>query len=312
MKLLGIHAGRRMGNCEMLVKSALQGAQLLGCQVQYLRLQDYRIEPCVGCTACVSRELAGLPTRCSIPESADDLALFARLVMEADGLIIASPSYNFSIAGRLMDALNREHSFMGQLKELCRETPKYAATIGVAGSDRDNFLMPMLNFAAAEYCGSRLCLVDQMLVEYIPTPAAVVEKDAAMLRAFHLGENLAQALLSGSGEYRGDAPELCPVCHGDHLQLRGGQLICPTCDIVAHVREADGKPVVEWESGFEKSRWSEYGHQRHIEKVRAGHAANSDAEAFRRKLDPLRNYLSPVTPAEAATMFSDTNKEELL
>lgn len=304
MKLLGINAGRRMGNCEVLIKAALKEAEELGCEVVFLRLQDYRILPCTGCTACVERELSGQPTACSIPEEADDLSAYAQLIMEADGLIIASPSYNFSITGRLMDALNREHSFMGQLKQLCREKPKFAATIGVAGSDRDNFLMPMLNFAAAEYCGSRLSLIDQMLVEFEPTPASVAGRDDALARAGLLGRRLAQAVLDGSGQYRGDGEEVCPVCHGSHLQLKGGRLICPTCDITAHVREEAGRVTVEWEQGFDRSRWSEYGHRAHIEKVRAGHAARPGGDA-QEALAFFRGYLSPLLPADVRRNTQD-------
>lgn len=297
MKLLGISAGRRMGNCEVLVKHALQGAEELGFEVEMIRLQDYKVEPCTGCTSCVNRKLSGLESGCTIPDDADDFQKYAQLVMEADGFIIASPCYNLTVAGRLIDALNRKHCFMSQLKNRCRQRPKFAATIGVGGTDWTNFLMPVLNFTATEHCGSQMNLVDQLLVEFEPAPASVVLRDETVARARQLGKNLAEVVLAGKQQYLGDAEEVCPICHGSHLQLRGGKLICPTCDITAHVTESEGKITVTWEEGFEKSRGSEYGDRLHLDGIRAGHMrAKEHGALIRERIDPLKDYLTPIKP----------------
>ena len=299
MKLLGISAGRPMSNCELLLKHALQGAEEAGCEVELLRLQDYRIEPCNGCTRCINRKLSGLQSGCSIPDDADDYATYARAVMEADGFVLAAPCYNLTVAGRMLDALNRKHCFMSQLKERCKERPKYAATIGVGGTDWTNFLMPVLNFAATEHCGGKMNLVDQMLVEFEPAVASVALAGETVERARQLGHSLAKVVLGQSEKiYLGDAEEVCPICHGSHLQLRGGKVICPTCDITGHVSEEDGKLPVTWEQGFEQSRWSEYGDNLHLDGIRAGHRrAMEHREEIRLACDALQDYLQPIQPA---------------
>lgn len=300
MKILGICAGRRMGNSEILTKFALKGAEDAGCEVKLLRLQDFKVAPCTGCEVCMSKKVInGQDTVCSIPDTADQYRKYVDLVMEADAFIVASPCYNLTVAGRLLDALNRQHRFLSQLKRACTEKPKYAATIGVAGTDWSNYLMPILNFAATELCGSQMHLADQMLVERHPAVSTVILDDEATARAYKLGRNLVEAVKRNEGHhcYLGDAEEVCPICHGDHLQLRGGKLICPTCDISARVTEVDGKVHITWEQDYDVCRWSEYGDKLHLDGIRAGHGRRmQNLETIQEKLKDLKDYLTPEKP----------------
>lgn len=300
MKILGICAGRRMGNSEILTKFALKGAEAAGCEVELIRLQDYQITPCTGCEVCMNKKvMAGQDTTCSIPESADQYSKYVDLVMEADGFIVSAPCYNLTVAGRLLDALNRQHRFLSQLKRRCSEKAKYAATIGVAGTDWSNYLMPILNFAATELCGSKMHLADQLLVENHPAIGTVVLDEAATARAYQLGQNLAAAMEKDLGRhcYLGDAEEVCPICHGDHLQLRKGKLICPACDISAHVSEVDGKIQITWEQDYEQCRWSEYGDDRHLNGIRAGHGKRREhLDKIQELTKDLKDYLAPIKP----------------
>lgn len=300
MKVLGICAGRRMGNSEILTKFALKGAEDAGCEVKLLRLQDIEVKPCTGCELCMSKKVInGQDTVCSIPENADQYSKYVDLVMEADAFIVASPCYNLTVTGRLLDALNRQHRFLSQLKRRCSESPKYAATIGVAGTDWSNYLMPVLNFAATELCGSQMHLADQMLVERHPAIGTVILDDEATARAYKLGQNLVEAVKQDKRHecYLGDAEEVCPICHGDHLQLRGGKFICPACDISARVTEEDGKVKIVWEQDYDVCRWSEYGDNIHLSGIRAGHGRRmQNLETIQEKLKDLKNYLSPEKP----------------
>lgn len=300
MKILGICAGRRMGNSEILTKFALKGAEDAGCEVKLLRLQDLQVQPCVGCEVCMSKKVMnGQDTICSIPDSADQYGKYVELVMEADAYIISSPCYNLTVAGRLLDALNRQHRFLSQLKRQCNEKAKYAATIGVGGTDWTNYLMPVLNFAATELCGSKMHLADQLLVENHPAASTVILDDETTARAYKLGQNLVEAVKRDQKHhcYLGDAEEVCPICHGSHLQLRKGKFICPTCDISARVTEVDGKISVTWEQDYEVCRWSEYGDNLHLSGIRAGHGRKmQNLEVIQEKLKDVKNWFPPVKP----------------
>lgn len=300
MKILGISAGRPNGNSEILTKYALKGAEAAGCEVEFIRLQDYQIVPCKGCELCIkTKVISGIESKCSIPESIDQHSKYVDMIMEADGYIFAAPCYNLTTAGRLLDALNRQHKVLSQLKGKCREKNRYAATIGVGGTDWTNYLMPVLNFCATEHCGSMMRLADQMLVEFVPAAGAVALKEEALERAYKLGQNLAGVMAKDPGIdcYVGDAEEVCPICHGDHLQLRKGRWICPACDIEARVTEENGKVKIEWIDGYEKCRWSDYGEKLHLDGIRAGHKAVAEnKERVKEITEELKNLYTPVKP----------------
>lgn len=308
MKVLAISAGRRMGNSEVLLRHAMRGAADEGCQVQLIRLQDFEIKPCLGCEVCITKKvLDGGDSVCAISESADGYSTYVRLALEADGYLLAAPCYNLTAAGRMLDMLNRQHRFLSQLKRKCREKARYAATIGVGGSDWTNFLMPVLNFAATELCGSQMHLADQLLAEFHPAPGTVVLEEGLTDRACRLGRNLARAMRADKGRdcYLGDAEEVCPICHGSHLQLRRGRLICPTCDIEARVTEEDGALRITWEQGYDLCRWSEYGDKRHLDAIRRGHGRlREHRQQVQAALEPLRDAFTPVQPQRAPINLS--------
>ena len=48
-KVLGISFGRKMSNCDVMVKTALMECEKAGCDVQFIRGDDLDIKPCTGC-----------------------------------------------------------------------------------------------------------------------------------------------------------------------------------------------------------------------------------------------------------------------
>lgn len=52
MKVLGITAGRKNSNSEILLKEALLACQDRGAEITMINLKDYHIEECTGCTVC--------------------------------------------------------------------------------------------------------------------------------------------------------------------------------------------------------------------------------------------------------------------
>ena len=51
-KVMGITAGRKNSNSEILLKEALLACQEAGAEVTMINLKDYHIEDCTGCTSC--------------------------------------------------------------------------------------------------------------------------------------------------------------------------------------------------------------------------------------------------------------------
>ena len=116
-----------------------------------------------------------------------------------------------------------------------------------------NLIKPMLNFTAVEFCGSQMNLVDQMVVQFCAPSGYIALKDDSIERAALLGSRMADAIAHPEEElYRGieDNPELCPVCHGDVIQLEGKRFRCPICNIKGDIAfKEDGTPYVKWDGG---------------------------------------------------------------
>lgn len=265
MKILGISCGRRNGNSELLLKTALKEATTQGIEVEYLRLQDHYIQQCSGCELCSNSDNwpdGKFPESgylCKYKRDSDHLAYIVERVQAADGIIISTPIYNLTVPGSLLVLLNRIHA-MGFAKhhDPAAAQHTFCATIAVGGSDMTNLIKPMLNFTAVELCGSQMNLVDQMVVQFCAPLHYVTLLPQARERAAKLGGRMADAVMHPDQPlYRGggDNPELCPVCHGDVIQLSGKRFRCPVCNILGDVEiSMEGTPRVRWDGGVESCR----------------------------------------------------------
>lgn len=65
-KVMGITAGRKNGNSEILLKQALMACEEAGAEVTMINLRDFHTQDCTGCTA--SDSLSGpCPARTDVP-----------------------------------------------------------------------------------------------------------------------------------------------------------------------------------------------------------------------------------------------------
>ena len=104
-KVLGISFGRKMGNTDVMVKTALMECEKAGCQVKFLRGDDLDIKPCTGCISCVvgmttGRGKGGCPVK-------DDFHILDEALMECDAVIVGSPTYVLSPTGKFKVVCDR-------------------------------------------------------------------------------------------------------------------------------------------------------------------------------------------------------------
>jgi len=99
VKVLGISGSpRKGGNTEILLRQALDGATEAGADVEFLRVADHEINPCDGCWACQETG------KCHID---DDMQLVYGKLLEANGIIFATPVYWFGMTGQLKILIDR-------------------------------------------------------------------------------------------------------------------------------------------------------------------------------------------------------------
>ncbi|MDA3903895.1 MAG: flavodoxin family protein [Desulfuromusa sp.] len=104
MKILSINGSRRkQGNTEFLIQSILAPAKKKGVQVESIFLGDYSIGACTGCEGC-SRSW-----ECIIK---DDFAQVVKKVDEADGIVLASPTYWYSVTSDMKRFIDRCYSLI--------------------------------------------------------------------------------------------------------------------------------------------------------------------------------------------------------
>lgn len=70
-RVMGVTAGRKDSNCEILLKEALLACQEAGAAVTMINLKDYNIVDCTGCTSCTIGMSMGKYTGCSLDDKDD-------------------------------------------------------------------------------------------------------------------------------------------------------------------------------------------------------------------------------------------------
>lgn len=101
MLVLGISGSpREGGNTEIMVKEALEGARLVGAEIEFISLAGKRICGCEACAEC------GSTGKCVIDD--DMQPIYPRMVA-ADAIIIGSPIYFGMISAQTKAVLDRTY-----------------------------------------------------------------------------------------------------------------------------------------------------------------------------------------------------------
>jgi multimeric flavodoxin WrbA len=282
MKILGLSAGRKMGNNEVLVKEALMAAEEAGAKVGMIRLLDLDIKPCTGCLACYNSLRNGGSGKCVLK---DDAMLLDEHLMESDGVILAAPVFVLGPHGLikvLSDRFGPSHDVNFRM-----EAKKMRAAKGITkghGPDERSFKERVGAFiavgGASTYypvslglplmylftMSTRIRVVDQMQVLGISLFENVVLQPEILERARRLGRNVAEAGTKPVDQIKwvGDEPGTCPSCHSK-LFVVGDRnpVMCPICGIHGKLEVEGGRITVSFtEEELKKSRLAIGGEER--------------------------------------------------
>lgn len=102
MKVLAINSGRRNKNTYQILIQIKQILEKSNIDVEIINLHDYTIKHCIGCENCLIRD------NCCLN---DDVYKIKNMIMECDGLILASPVYLKSVSGVLKTFVDRTCSW---------------------------------------------------------------------------------------------------------------------------------------------------------------------------------------------------------
>lgn len=130
------------GNCDMLVQEALKAtSQLENVETEFVALADKDIHVCNHCQWCIEN-------RQPCNQFDDDVPMITEMMERADGMLLASPTWGYTIAPPLINLLSRGryHSFM---TDVYRNKPVGAITLGWFGFGMDHALTTILNYVSA-------------------------------------------------------------------------------------------------------------------------------------------------------------------
>ncbi len=97
---------REKGNSTLLAHRAADGVREAGGEPVFFALHGMDIRPCRGCDACRRKK----NYRCVHP---DDMASIYEALSEAEGLLIASPVYWFTMSAQTKLFMDRLYAFIG-------------------------------------------------------------------------------------------------------------------------------------------------------------------------------------------------------
>lgn len=179
MKIIAIIGSPRgmKGNTGRLLDEVVTGATTAGATIEIISLAGMTMQPCVACNAC---HVTGI---CPLPDSYETIK---NKLLAADGFILASPNYIFSVSAQtkiLFDRLN------GVIH--CQALAgKYGAVVETSGSGEDEevlvYMQRFINSLGAQTVGG------------IGSPMAGIrtfpDEDALFSRARSLGAELVAAI----------------------------------------------------------------------------------------------------------------------
>lgn len=194
MKILGIVGSKRKkGNTSALVQEAIRAAQKEGAETKLIFLSDYSIKDCMGCEGCKDTY------KCVIN---DDMQKIYPLLLEADGIILGSPTYFYNISGDMKTFIDRCYCF-----EIFAEDDrscwlsinevlggKYAAIIAVCEqhNEEDMGVTPEAMSKPLEALGYRI--VDTVKVLGLFKAGEALKDDQALEQAGKAGEKLVKTI----------------------------------------------------------------------------------------------------------------------
>jgi len=309
-KVMGITAGRKNGNSEILLKEALSVCQDQGAEVIMINLHDYKILHCTGCEGCTSGFSKGVRVPCVL-EDKDDKHLITTKMLEMDAVIFSIPTYDLMPCSTYLTFAHRslayETSFLQHIGAI-EKKDRIAGLISVGGSTRSWQSMALEGLAATMFTNS-FRVVDMMIAKRVNRPGHVLLRPEFIERAHKLGENIMKALNTPVSERKWLGEEdlgLCPNCHSNAI-IKGeerwdGQKFpfeCQVCSAGGNF-EPDGKGGYKFviaENGLDKDRFGEKGTEEHLEEISAGMAMfykPENQEIVREKIKKYKEIKFPT------------------
>jgi len=279
-KVMGITAGRKNSNSEILLKEALMACEAAGAEVTMINLKDFHIEDCTGCTVCTKGMSEGKNVGCVLDKK-DDKKRIMDVMLAQDAVIYSVPTYDLMPSATYLKFAHRSLSYETAFLETIgaiEHKDRIGGLISVGGSTRAWQSMALEAMQATMFT-TDMKVVDMLLATRVPGNAQCLLDDELMARARKLGENIMTAINTPAEERKWLGEEdmgWCPNCHSNALVLGEKQwdgihypVECQVCGAGGTLQATeDGKwKFVIQEDGLYKDRTTVVGRARHLDEI---------------------------------------------
>ncbi|SFW50468.1 flavodoxin family protein [Ruminococcus flavefaciens] len=279
-KVMGVTAGRKDSNSEILLKEALLVCQEQGAEVSMINLRDFNLLDCNGCTSCTIGMSMGKNTGCSL-KNADDKDRIMQVFLDQDAVIFSAPTYELMPSSLFLKFMHRnlayETAFLTKIGAI-QHRDRVGALMAVGGSTR-SWQSMALECMQVTTVTSSFKIVDMYMATMVPAPAQVLLHEEKLARAREIGANVMKALNTPPAERKWlGEPDYgwCPNCHSNCLCLGeeqwGGLKYPIECAVCGAGGDLEKTPDGKWKfviaaNGLERDRTTEEGRGVHCDEI---------------------------------------------
>jgi multimeric flavodoxin WrbA len=176
------------GNADLLLDEALKGAQCEGAEVEKIIADRLKIAPCKECYSCANEG------KCIQQDDMQDV--YAEL-LDADGIIIASPMFFYGLPSQLKALIDRSQAIWIKkyvLKQKLTDKKRIGAFVGVGATKGKQLFDGSILTVKYFFDAIDVKYEDELLLRGIDKKDEIREHPTARADAYALGQRFAQKL----------------------------------------------------------------------------------------------------------------------
>ena len=171
----------------MLLRRALAGAESIGANIEYIRLSDYKVSPCIECNACYETG------KCQVQ---DDYQKLLQKILDTDRLIFATPVFFMTVCAQAKILIDRcqclwAHKYILK-KELITPMRDRRAMVIAVGASKSKKQFESIRLTMKSYFDSlQVHYTANLFVNKIDAMGDIEKHPSALNEAYRLGSLLA-------------------------------------------------------------------------------------------------------------------------
>jgi multimeric flavodoxin WrbA len=188
LKVIGISASPRLnGNSDLLLRQALAGAESAGAHVEYLRLANFKIAPCIECNSCYKTG------RCVVK---DDYHIISAKMFDADRLIFATPIFFMTVCAQAKALIDRcqclwAHKYVLKKPLITAAGRDRRAMVIAVGGSKSKKMFDCIRLTMKYFFNVLdMNYAANLFVNKVEDPGQIKNHPSAMEQAFALGQKL--------------------------------------------------------------------------------------------------------------------------